>query len=163
MMIYNLYKLHVEFEWSYSLGFQNNNYSVNSGRKCRYSIFFFNSQCGKKYTYYKWFWNFVRYKCIFLPRHIDFQWCIIYIYIYIHWLGQEKGWFDKLCFFLYLLLFFTEFFTDLNVLCAKEWMAGKATNCQNIHCYYSFFILLCFLFYAIPALFSLLMYTINIL
>jgi len=24
-MIYNLYKLHVEFEWSYSLGFQNNN------------------------------------------------------------------------------------------------------------------------------------------
>lgn len=112
--------------------------------------FFFNPLCEKCihmihiYFINDFLVNFVRYKYVFLSHHVDF---CLYIYIRIYyWPGQEKGWFDKLCFFIYNF-FFVEFFMDFNVSCAKEWMAGKRRIVKIfiaiIHFYFASLFVLC--------------------
>lgn len=92
--------------------------------------------------FHKWFFSKLCtiWMCIFTPPSCRIS--VIYLRIYND-LHKRRG--DLInCVFLFITIF-TGFFMDFNVLYMCKRMNGRqATNCQNIHCYYSF--LFCFAF-----------------
>lgn len=68
---------------------------------------------------------------------------ITYIRVRIYWPGQEKGWFDKLYFFIYNF-FLQSFSWTLTCHVQREWMAGKRRIVKIfvaiIHFYFTLFV-----------------------